>query len=151
VVDLGSGVNSQIIVTSTFWRFEFFSGVILLTLILPLNYFLIKEFGIIGAGYSDFISLTIYNVIRIVFLKRKFNIHPFTNKTVTAVIIAFVCYGICYYTFQNFHGFLGIVLKGSVFTVLYGGAIVYFNLSPDVLPVFETIKKRAGLGSKQEF
>lgn len=151
VVDLGSGVNSQIIVTSTFWRFEFFSGVILLSLILPLNYFLIKEFGIIGAGYSDFISLTIYNVIRIVFLKRKFNIHPFTNKTVTAVIIAFVCYGICYYTFQNFHGFLGIVLKGSVFTVLYGGAIVYFNLSPDVLPVFETIKKRAGLGSKQEF
>lgn len=148
VIDLGSGVNSQIIVTSTFWRFEFFSGVILLTLTLPLQYFLIKKFGIIGAGYANFISMTIYNAIRMVFLKRKFNIHPFTNKTVYAVILAFVCYGICYYLFQNFHGFLGIVLKGSVFTALYGGAIIYFNLSPDVKPVFETIKKRIGLGKK---
>ena len=148
VIDLGSGVNSQIIVTSTFWRFEFFSGLILLALMFPLNYILIKEFGIIGAGYANFISLTVYNVIRIVFLKRKFNIHPFTNKTIYAVIIAFACYGICYYTFQNFHGFSGIVLKGSVFAALYGGAIIYFNLSPDVLPVFETIKKRAGFGKK---
>ena len=148
VIDLGSGVNSQIIVTSTFWRFEFFSGVILLALMFPLNYILIKEFGIIGAGYANFISLTVYNVIRIVFLKRKFNIHPFTNKTVYAVIIAFVCYGICYYTFQNFHGFSGIILKGSVFTALYGGAVIYFNLSPDVKPVFETIKTRTGFGKK---
>ena len=146
VVDLGTGVNAQIIVTSIFWRFEFLSGVILLAMAIPLNYFLVKEFGIIGAGYSNFISLTVYNVIRIVFLKRKFNIHPFTNKTLYAVIIAFVCYGICYFTFQSFHGFSGIVLKGSVFTALYGGAIVYFNLSPDVKPVFETIKKRAGFG-----
>ncbi|MEO6683636.1 MAG: oligosaccharide flippase family protein, partial [Ginsengibacter sp.] len=144
VIDLGSGVNSQIIVTSIFWRFEFLSGVILLSLAIPLNYYLVKEFGIIGAGYSNFISLTVYNVIRIVFLKRKFNIHPFTNKTIYAVIIAFVCYGICYYFFQNFHGFSGIILKGSVFTALYGGAIIYFNLSQDVKPVFETIKKRAG-------
>lgn len=146
VVDLGSGVNAQIIVTSIFWRFEFLSGLLLLAIAIPLNYFLIKEYGIIGAGYSNFISMTVYNVIRIIFLKRKFNIHPFTNKTLYAVIIAFICYGICYFIFQNFHGFSGIILKGSVFTALYGGAIVYFNLSPDVLPVFETIKKRAGFG-----
>ena len=146
VVDLGTGVNAQIIVTSTFWRFEFLSGMLFFVLSVPLNYLLIKEFGIIGAGYANFISMTVYNVIRIVFLKRKFNIHPFTNKTIYAVFIAFICYGICYYTFKNFHGFSGIVLKGSVFTALYGGAIVYFNLSPDVLPVFETIKKRAGFG-----
>ncbi len=146
VVDLGTGVNAQIIVTSIFWRFEFLSGVLFFAVSVPLNYFLIKEFGIIGAGYANIISLTIYNTVRIVFLKRKFNIHPFTNKTVYAVIIAFICYGICYFTFKSFHGFSGIILKGSVFTALYGGAIVYFNLSPDVMPVFETIKKRAGFG-----
>ncbi len=148
VIDLGSGVNSQIIVTSTFWRFEFYSGILLLGLIIPLSYILVKEFGIIGAGYSELISVVIYNIIRIVFLKRKFNIHPFTSKTVYAVIIALVCYGISYYSLKSFHGFFGIVLKGSVFTALYGGAVVYFNLSPDVMPVFETIKKRAGFGKK---
>ena len=142
VVDLGTGVNSTIIGTSTYWRFEFVSGMILLTLAVPLNYFLVKEFGIFGAGYSNLISLTIYNVIRIIFLKRKFNMHPFSNKTIYAVVLAFVCYTICYYTFISFHGFLGIMLKSTVFTALYGGAIIYFDLSPDVLPVWDTMKSR---------
>ena len=142
VVDLGTGVNSTIIGTSTYWRFEFVSGMILLTLAVPLNYFLVKEFGIFGAGYSNLISLTIYNVIRIIFLKRKFNMHPFSNKTIYAVVLAFVCYTICYYTFISFHGFLGIMLKSTVFTALYGGVIIYFDLSPDVLPVWDTMKSR---------
>ena len=142
VVDLGTGVNSTIIGTSTYWRFEFISGMILLTLAVPLNYFLVKEFGIIGAGYSNLISLTIYNAIRIIFLKRKFNMHPFSHKTLYAIVLAFVCYAICYYTFFHLHGFFGILLKTTVFTALYGGAIVYFDLSPDVLPVWDTVKNK---------
>ena len=145
VVDLGTGVNSQIIGTSIFWRFEFVSGMVLLALAVPLNYMLVREFGIIGAGYSNLISLTIYNVIRLIFLKRKFNMHPFSYKTIYAVIIAFVCYGICYYSFISLHGFSGIMVKTGVFTALYGGAIIYFDLSPDVLPVIENITKRTGI------
>lgn len=142
VVDLGTGVNSTIIGTSTYWRFEFVSGMILLTLIVPLNYILVKHFGIVGAGYSNLISMTIYNVIRIIFLKRKFDMHPFSNKTMYAIVLAFVGYIICYYAFISFHGLLAIVLKTAVFTALYGGAIIYFDLSPDVLPIWGTIKGR---------
>jgi O-antigen/teichoic acid export membrane protein len=142
VVDMGTGVNSQIIGTSTFWRFEFVSGMVLLSLAVPLNYVLVKHFGIIGAGYSTLISYSVYNVIRIIFLKRKFNMHPFSMKTVYAIILAFLAYFICYYTFDSFHGFFGILLKTSVFTALYGGAIVYFDLSPDVLPIWDNIKSK---------
>lgn len=142
VVDLGTGVNSQIIGTSTFWRFEFLSGMILLSLAVPLNYYLVKNFGIIGAGYSNLISMSVYNVVRIVFLKQKFNMHPFTIKTVYAVVIALVCYLVCYFSFLSIHGFFAIVLKTTVFTALFGGAIVYFNLSPDVLPIWDTVKQK---------
>ena len=144
IVDLGTGVNSQIIGTSTFWRFEFISGMILLSFAIPLNYILVKQFGIIGAGYSNLISFTIYNAIRIIFLQRKFNMHPFSNKTLYSIILAFTCFAICYFTFHNLHGFFSMVLKSTVFISLYGGAILYFDLSPDVLPVWDNIKKRAG-------
>lgn len=142
VVDLGTGVNSTIIGTSTYWRFEFISGMVLLTLAVPLNYFLVKEFGIIGAGYSNLISMSIYNFIRIIFLKRKFNMHPFSHKTFYTILLAFVSYAVCYYAFGSFHGFVGIMLKTTVFTALYGGAIIYFDLSPDVLPVWDTVKNK---------
>jgi O-antigen/teichoic acid export membrane protein len=146
IVDLGTGVNSQIIGTSTFWRFEFISGVVLLSLAIPLNYLLVKKFGIIGAGYSNLIAFTIYNIIRIIFLKRKFDMHPFSAKTVYAILLAFASYAVCYYSFLNMHSFWSMVLKSIVFIILYGGSIVYFNLSPDVLPLWKTLKKRTQIG-----
>jgi O-antigen/teichoic acid export membrane protein len=143
IIDLGTGVNAQIIGTSVFWRFELLSGIILFLLITPLSYLLVKQVGIIGAGYSNVISFTIYNIIRIIFLQKKFNMHPFSRKTIYSVMIAVICFSICYYTFRNFHGFFAILLKSSVFTALYAGSIIYFDLSPDVLPVWDSITKRS--------
>lgn len=142
VVDMGTGVNSQIIGTSVFWRFEFISGMVLLALAVPLNYMLVKHYGIVGAGYSNLISLSVYNAIRILFLKRKFNMHPFSMKTVYAMLLGIASYFICYYTFRSFHGFGGMVLRSTVFTALFGGTVIYFDLSPDVLPVLGNISKR---------
>jgi len=142
VVDLGTGVNSQIIGTSTFWRFEFISGMVLLTLAVPLNYLLVKHYGIIGAGYSTLISYSIYNAIRIIFLQRKFNMHPFSMKTIYAILFAILSYIISYYVFQSLHGFWAMVLRSIVFIALYGGSIIYFDLTPDVLPVLGNLKKR---------
>ena len=145
IVDLGTGVNSQIIGTSIHWRFEFVSGMILLTLAIPLNYFLVKEFGIIGAAYANLISFSAYNAIRIIFLKRKFNMQPFSTKTAYAILLAFAAYTICYYSFLNLHGFLGILIKSVAFLLLYGGSVIYFKLSPDVLPVWKAIQTKTGI------
>jgi O-antigen/teichoic acid export membrane protein len=148
IVDLGTGVNSQIIGTSIHWRFEFISGMILLTLAIPLNYFLVREFGIIGAAYAHLISFSAYNAIRIIFLKRKFNMHPFSTKTAYAIIIAFAAYAICYFSFSNLHDFMGILIKSIVFLALYGSSVIYFNLSPDVLPVWKSIQTKTGMKKK---
>jgi O-antigen/teichoic acid export membrane protein len=55
VIDLGAGINAQIIVTSSFWRFDFFSNILYTFLALPLNFILIKKFGIIGLAYANLI------------------------------------------------------------------------------------------------
>jgi hypothetical protein len=45
IVDMGTGVSGQIITTSTFWRFDFITGVILLVIMLPLNWILTMRLG----------------------------------------------------------------------------------------------------------
>lgn len=140
IVDLGTGLNSQIIGTSIFWRFEFLSGVVLLGLAIPLNYFFVKEFGIIGAGYSNLIAFSVYNVIRIIFLQRKFNMHPFSIKSVYAILLALASYTICYFLFRNMSGILAMTLRSLLFISLYAGTVTYFHLSPDVMPVWKTLK-----------
>lgn len=142
IVDLGTGVNSQIIGTSVFWRFEFLSGVVLLGLAMPLSYVLVKEFGIIGAAYAHLAAFGVYNAVRIIFLKRKFNMHPFSNKTAYAIVLAFASYAICYFLFLPVKGFSGIILKSFVFVILYAGSVIYFKLSPDLMPVWQTIRNK---------
>ena len=134
IIDLGTGVNAQIIGTSTSWRFELISGAILLTFMLPLTYILAKQFDIMGPALANLISITIYNIVRIAFLWKKFKLFPFTIQSVYTVLVAAVCYVVCHFAFLQVHGFWGLVLRSLVFITLYGTATIYFRLSPDISP-----------------
>jgi len=145
IVDMGTGVNSQIIGTSTYWRFELISGIILLSVMLPLNYVLTKNYDIVGTASAGLISISIYNLVRIIFLWRKFKLFPFNSKTVYTILFAATCFAICYFLFRNSHGFGGLVLRSVFFCILYGLGQIYLHLSPDVIPVWNAIKKRIGI------
>jgi O-antigen/teichoic acid export membrane protein len=145
IVDMGTGVNGQIIGTSNFWRFEFLTGLILLLLIAPLNYFLIPKIGIVGAGISNFVAYTVYNVIRLVFLWKKFKMQPFSIKTLWTLLMALALYSITYFILQNLHGWPGIFCKGILYSSLFIGGALYLNLTPDALPVLDTLKKKLGI------
>ncbi len=147
VIDMGTGVNAQIIATSTYWRFEMISGVILLLLMMPLSYFMTKEYDIVGTGLANLISISIYNGIRIAFLWKKFRLFPFSIQSLYTVLLAAACYGICHFTCINIHGLLGIFIRSSAFLLLFTTGAVYLKLSPDIQPVILTIKKRLGLKS----
>ncbi|HRP57425.1 polysaccharide biosynthesis C-terminal domain-containing protein [Agriterribacter sp.] len=143
VIDLGTGLNAQIIATSNYWRFELVSGIVLLVFMLPLTYFLTKQYGIRGPAMANLISQgIIYNLIRIVFLWKKFKLQPFTPASIYTVVMAGCCYAICYFGFKTIHGFTGLFLRSAVFVLLYGGCVIYFKLSPDMQPVWQSIRKR---------
>lgn len=148
IVDMGTGVNAQIIATSTYWRFEMLSGVVLLLIMLPLSYILTKRFDIIGTGAANLISISIYNIIRIIFLWRKFKLFPLTIQSLYTILFAAACYGVCYFIFINIHGLAGLFLRSIAFIILYVIGVAYLNLSPDVKPVMQTIMKRAGLNKR---
>ncbi len=145
IIDMGTGVNAQIIATSNYWKFELVSGVILLIIMLPLTYILTKNYGIIGPAIATMVSITIYNIIRIVFLWKKFRLFPLTIHSLYTVLLAAACYGICHFAFRNMHGLAGMFTRSLVFILLYVVGITYMKLSPDIRPVILTIKKRLGI------
>ena len=141
---MGTGLNAQIIATSTFWRFDFFTGIVLLGISLPLTYILTKTAGITGPAIATLFSFTIYNLIRYIFLLNKFGMQPFNAKTVYALLLAGADFLICYFVFSNQHGIVWIIVRSFVFMAIYVPAVIYFKLSPDLMPVWQTIKKRLG-------
>jgi O-antigen/teichoic acid export membrane protein len=148
IVDMGTGLNGQIISTSTYWRFELISGIILVSIMLPLTYILAKKFDIIGPAIASLISISLYNTIRILFLRKKFRLFPFSGQTIYTLLLAVGCGALCYFAFKNLEGFPGMIVRSAVFVVLYAGGAYYLNLSPDIKPVWQTLKKRMGMQKK---
>jgi O-antigen/teichoic acid export membrane protein len=147
IVDMGTGVNGQIIGTSNFWRFEFLTGIILLLLIAPLNYYLIPKIGIVGAGISNLVAYTVYNIIRLIFLWKKFKMQPFSIKTLWAILMALILFTAVYFITLPLHNWGGIFTK----TILYSGSFIactwFLHLTPDAAPVVEALKKKLGINS----
>jgi O-antigen/teichoic acid export membrane protein len=142
IVDMGTGVNGQIIGTSVYWRCDFLSGVILLILIIPLNIFLVKEFGIVGAAWSNLVAYIIYNILRIVFLQMKFKLQPFTMQTVYVLAHSVTCFALTYFLFRGLAGWTGIIVGSTAFVSLFTISAYLLRLSPDIIPLIESIKMR---------
>ena len=147
IIDMGTGVSSQIIGTSTFWRFEFICGIILLALMLPLNWQLTRYLGITGPAISNLISFTVYNFIRYLFLWKRFRMQPFTRKSLYTVLLSGVCFYSCFLLFDKYQGIQWIFLRSSLFLLLFIAGMSWLELSPDVQPVMSTLKKKLKLGN----
>lgn len=145
VVDLGTGVNAQIIGTSNYWRFELTSGILLLVFTLPLTYILTKQMGIIGPPIAGLIATFAYNAIRIGFLWKKFRLFPFTMKSVYAAALAGVVLFISWKLFNNMQGLAGLFVRSIVACALFISGVVLLKLTPDLRPVSESIVRRLKL------
>ncbi len=142
VVDMGTGLNTQIIGTSLYWKFDLVSGVILLAIMLPTSYLFTINWGIVGTATAQLISITIYNLIRFLFLWKKCKLFPFTIHTAQALLLAGGCFALCYYIFRDLHGWTGMIVRSGIFTMLYAGGAIWMKLSPDIAPVMQSLKKR---------
>lgn len=146
IVDMGTGVNSQIIATSTLWKFEFFTGVILLLITLPLNYILTKYyFDIAGPAIANLFTFSVYNAIRFWYLKKKFNMQPFTSATLYTILLGIAAYYCCYFLFDQYRGFGWLVIRSVSFLALYGSGVLLLKLSSDILPIWQSLLKKAGI------
>ncbi len=142
LIDAGTGINGQIIATSTQWRFEFVTGVLLILLILPLNYFLVKEYGIMGSAYANLLSFSVYNIIRYVFLWKRYGLQPFSTKTILALVLGISTWFVSDYLLGALSGWSGILLRSSVFALLFTGGVYAFQLSPDAMQLVSVVRNK---------
>jgi O-antigen/teichoic acid export membrane protein len=142
LIDAGTGINSQIISTSVQWRFEFMTGVVLIILFLPLNYLLIKQMGIIGSAYANLISFSVYNLIRYLFLWKKFKLQPFSQKTFLSVLIGILGFIIARYAGQFIDGWFGMILRTGIFALIFISGVFLFRLTPDAMQLYEVLKNK---------
>lgn len=142
IIEMGTGVNGQIIGTSTFWRFELWTSLLLTALIIPLSYFLTVKFGIIGPAIANLVSFSVYNFIRFWFLYKKFNLQPFTKKTFEIIVISTSAYYVAFFMFFDLNGLFAMIARSLVFIAIFLIGMYTRKITPDFLPIVQSLKNR---------
>ncbi len=142
IIELGTGVNGQIIGTSTYWRFELWTSLLLTAMIIPLSYTLTVHYGLVGPAIANLVSFTVYNAIRFGFLWKKFHMQPFSMKTLEILLIACLSYLIAWLASEPFTAITGMLIRSLLFTAIFLTGMIKRNVSPDAKPVFNHLIRR---------
>ena len=131
-IDLATGLNTLIIISSKRYRFDLWFTLSLVAVIVALNLVFIPIYGITGASIATLIGGVLVNGLRLIFVQYFFKLQPFTTPCIWIFIITMAVWGITALIPAMHNKYIDIAVKSSVITALYGSAIVLLKLSPDV-------------------
>lgn len=126
------GCNNVVLFNSDYYRVVLLFGVILTVLTIGLNMIFIPLYGINGSAFATFLAVAFYNSIKIYFVKRKFNMMPFTMDTGKVAILMMIMVAIFYFWDFPFHPLVNIALKSVLITLMYVGIVFKMNVSEDI-------------------
>ncbi len=142
VFDSTLGNINAILYYSKYYKTVLFLGVLLAATTILLNVWLIPKYGIEGAAYASFIAIFLFNLIKLVFVKQKFAMLPYSARTFK-ILITLVFIGFLFWYLQfPFHPILNILFKSVLMIAMYLGILYRFDISEDVSGIMSKILRR---------
>lgn len=140
LVDMATSVNSHIINYSKYFRINFYIILLMAVLNIGLNFWLIPLYGITGAAFATFLSITIANTMRFIYVWFRWKIQPFSYKHLIAILLVLITFGVAYLIpIANLHPILSIIIRSIVITLIFVPAIWYLKLSEDINDMIQNV------------
>lgn len=137
LISMSGGLSSQIITNSKYYRYNGVYVIIYLFLTVLLNIILIPKLGIKGAALAAMISIFVFNLMKFIFIKKKFDIQPYNLSHLRILLIGVIAYILtALFTYPD-HLILNILLKSSLFGVLFILLNYYSRTSEDFIELIE--------------
>ncbi|WCO00365.1 oligosaccharide flippase family protein [Psychroserpens ponticola] len=131
------GNNNAILFNSDYYRMVLVFGVILAISAVVLNIILIPLYGINGSALATLIAVVVYNTIKVVFVKMKFNMLPFTMQTLKISVLLIICVLAFYFWEFPFNAYMNIFFKSIIVGIVYAVLIYKLNVSEDITAMFK--------------
>lgn len=145
LVDMATSINSQIIIYSKYFRFNVVAILLMAVMNIILNLVLIPKFQVIGAAMATFLSITLYNLIKLLFIYVKFKIQPFSKATLSVLLIGALAFGAGLLVPSTGIPLLNIVLKSLVIAAVYIPLTLQFNVSEDINEIWTQVLEKVKL------
>lgn len=146
VFDIATGLNTEIILYSKFFKFATLFIVASAILGFLLNLWLIPLHGFVGAAIATAFTTLVYSMSRMLFVWRKFGVLPFTYKTLQVGGILAVMYALTFLV-PDYHrtilSAMGIlILRSSVIALLFAIVVVRLEISEEINGLVSGFQKK---------
>jgi len=131
LISMTGGLSSQVITNSDYYRFNGLFVIIYLILTVVLNIILIKTTGIVGAAIAAFLSMLVFNILKFIFIRRRFNIQPYNINHLKIILIGLGSYLIVNAFTYPSSLILNIILRSLLFGILFVLFNYFFVTSSD--------------------
>lgn len=142
VYDSLLGNNNAILYNSDYYRSVLIMGLLLAVLTILFNFWLIPQFGIEGAAMASLFAFFIFNTIKLIYVKVKFGMLPFTSDTVK-VFGLLILIGVPFYFIEfPYHPLINILLISVPMILIYVFVLYHFKISEDITGIIDKLRTR---------
>jgi len=145
LLSVSAGVNSAIIINSKYYKYDLFTSLFLVVVTITSNYVLIPKYGINGAAMATAFSVFLFNLIRIILIKLKMNLQPFSLKTLYTILILIAIYGVSICLPLTGNLYMDVLWKIFVVVAIFIPLLLSLELSEDINKLVIDVRKRLGL------
>ena len=144
LINMATGFNAEIITYSKYYRFNLVAICILVALNIALNLYFIYglDLGIVGVAYASFISMTLFNISKLIFVYKKFRLFPFDKGFAIMALIFLVSTSVIWLLPDTGSHLINLVYKTGLSLAINITALYKLNL---VFQLNEWMDKGAGL------
>ncbi|MFM9946704.1 MAG: lipopolysaccharide biosynthesis protein [Saprospiraceae bacterium] len=139
LVDLATGINSQILSLSKYYKYDLVFAILMGLMNFILLYFLVKvlRFNIMGAAWANFLALLFFNILKLIFIYRRMHMLPFTAAMGAIIPIALLAGTLTYFLPDIWHPLFDIAIKSFLFALIFFYLVYRFRLSEELNSLFE--------------
>ncbi len=143
IIDMGTGLNSEILINSKYYRYDLLFYVILAVGIVVGNLIFIPLYSYNGAALASLIALAGYNAIKYFFLWAKMGLQPFEWKTALIILLSLgIWYIVSWIPVIGGSVWVAWILNLAIRSAAVGFLFLLagwaFNLSPDLTELIKS-------------
>jgi O-antigen/teichoic acid export membrane protein len=132
LIELALGTGNAILINSKYYKIFFYLSLTMALTVILLNRWLISLIGINGAALATLMVVLMYSFIKIIYIKRKLKIQPFSVNTIKVLLLVIAIFLIFNFWNFNFNPIINIVLKCVLIGVPYLFIIKKLHISKDI-------------------
>lgn len=129
---VSTGVSITILATSSKYKIQALQLGMLILLTIVTNLIFIPIMGISGAAFASMISMAIYSLTRIIYLKTKMDLFPYRMTHLKLLLISVVAFIAGWFIPNLGFWMIDLVIRCGIITILFVSGLVWLNISDEV-------------------